>query len=164
MSLDSEYDHESPYSSGIRKGRARPSVRVPNSDNKDLRATFHRNSDMCPTAKKLMKEHFTHINKKTGQRGSSGLPNNLRTALLYIDLYSGKYKDTTFQEYNDDLFLLYQKQVNEYTMRNGKTKTKQWFDYHRNTEVYVITPLMGGRVLKGTLVGYDEKDLWIRVC
>ena len=187
MSLDSEYDEEQselqeifrnfavsssseeedPYSSGIRKGRARPcSVRVPNSDNKDLRATFHRHSDLCPNVEQRIEKNFSYIDKKTGQRGLSGLPNNLHIAGLYINLYSGVYKDTTFLENNDGLFLLYQKQKNDKRQRNGYTysKTKEWFVNNRNKEVYVITSHMGGRVLKGTLVDYDGKDLHIKVC
>lgn len=161
----SDYDHTNPYTSGIRKGRARPRsspVRVCNYDNMGLRAEFHKRSKECRRIDPVMEE-FTYIDKKDGQEKRSGLPQNLLFNGVNVDLSHRRYKDTPFRNKNGGRYFLYQRQVKEITLRNGKTKTQQWFDNHHNKRVYVITPSMGGRMIKGTLTWYDEKDLWIKV-
>ena len=178
MSLPSEYGdlHEN----SIRKGRARPlrqtlisflpdagggdgggrwPVRVPNSDNDDLRDTFHRNSAPCPSVDKILLANFGFIDQY-GKRGLSGLPTDLSNGMLHINMYSGVYKDdTSFKEDENGLVLRYQK-----PKKDKYNKTNRWFEEHRYKKVYVITPSMGGRILEGILETYDGKDLSIKVC
>lgn len=161
----SDYDHTNPYTSGIRKGRARPrsDQSLANADNKRLHALLMKKSEPCPDVDQIKDEFFAYENETAGKKGVSGFPQDPSYNKLYINAYHTSYSDKIlFTKCDGILFLKYQKQKNDHY-----NKSLNWYLTHKGEEVHVVTDSFGGRILTGTLEFCDKDKggyLWIKVC